>query len=254
MNRFLKIIFISIFCFYLNIQSDDKLDKSNIPISGQVWYVVSPRGINLRSEASETSQVLAKLPNRTQLKILEQSETSSKIKFLDGRVSDKKVAMYLEGAWVKVKYKDQEGFVFNRLISKYPPIQKKEFKEGYDITPYLVRIFSLGKPKQKQFEIKEGGETYLRKIFSYESKDKIQFIVELENQAWGDAKLILPNWELEDAIVFFYSILSPLDRSAMDFEYTKEKSASYSLDRVPNTIEFQKDRKGVIIKWNWGPD
>jgi hypothetical protein len=72
--------------------------------------------------------------------------------------------------------------------------------------------------------------------------------------AWGNAKLFLPHWELEESIVFFYSIFYFPDFMTTDLSYIKEKSAEFSLDEIPNTIYFKKSKQGVSVEWNWGAD
>lgn len=241
-------------------QSMETVDNNKYPKLGEKWYVISPRGINLRSNPSEKSSVLAKLINHATVKILEQSkpEIYSKIKYLDVKSSEnnKSGQMILEGRWVKVEYKGIKGFVFGPLISHYPPIQSKEFKEGYDITPYLIRIFSLKKIFEKRKQVKDGPTKYWETIYEYKSKDHVLLNVEqAENEyAWGNAKLFLPHWELEESIVFFYSIFYFPDFMTTDLSYIKEKSAEFSLDEIPNTIYFKKSKQGVSVEWNWGAD
>ncbi|MCW7505316.1 SH3 domain-containing protein [Leptospira paudalimensis] len=263
-NIFLKLLLLSLLTtldsYHLLSQTKGNESNKTLPLSGEIWYVTSPRGLNLRSTPSEKSQVVSKLPNKSSVKILKQNQelVQAKIKFLDAITpeTNKPNQILLEGTWVKVEINGKEGYAFSPLLSPYPPSRNDEFRTGYDITPYLVRIFTLKKISSDKKQIAEDQTSYTQIFESYKSELGVTLNVEQsENEyGWGKAVLFLPNWKLETAFVFFYSIFSSPDFKIKDLSYIKETSAEYSLDEIPNTISFRKNKTGVTIEWAWGAD
>ncbi|GBF43033.1 hypothetical protein LPTSP2_23290 [Leptospira ellinghausenii] len=124
-NIFLKLILLSLLTtldpYHLLSQTKENESIKTIPLPGEIWYVTSPRGLNLRSSPSEKSQVVSKLPNKSSVKILNQNQelVPSKIKFLDAITpeTNKPRQILLEGTWVKVENKGKEGYAFSPLLS-----------------------------------------------------------------------------------------------------------------------------------------
>ncbi|HMV77736.1 MAG TPA: SH3 domain-containing protein [Leptospiraceae bacterium] len=260
--RIWKTFLFTSICFALPVytQSSKLEENSHLPKSGQTWYAASPKGLNLRSEASDKSEIIAKLPNRAEIKIEKQpgSLVPAEIKFLNVSADENKKSgeMILKGYWVYVTFGTKSGYVFSRFMIPFPPIHKKEYRMGYDISPYLERIFSLDRPLLKKVQMKDGDAKYLKNIYKYTERKGIRLTVEQsENDyGWGNAELFLPGWSLEQAVVFFYSVLIPLEKDPVLNSYSEGQSAEYSLDPIPNTIEFKKEKKGVLVKWHWGAD
>ncbi|PJZ38248.1 hypothetical protein CH354_03165 [Leptospira levettii] len=260
LRLFLLSLLTTIQSYHLLSQTKENESIKRLPMPGEIWYVTSPRGLNLRSNPSEKSQVVSKLPNKSSVKILKQNPelVQAKIKFLDAitQETNKPSQIILEGTWVKVENNGIEGFAFSPLLSPYQPIRNNEFRTGYDITPYLVRIFMLKKVSSDKKLISEDQTKYSQIFESYKSELGVTLNVEQsENEyGWGKAVLFLPNWKLDTTIVFFYSIFSSPDFKINDLTYVKETSAEYSLDQIPNTISFRKNKMGVTVEWAWGAD
>lgn len=232
--------------------------------AGQVAYVYSASGLNLRAEPSEQSSVMAKLPNKSEVTVLEAPTSSqTEVAFLDvsDNATDTSVAtgqLRLKGSWIKVKTATEvEGFMFSPLLSRWRPYPNNAEMRGYDISTHLANIFGLGSPHIRSKKVKEDGATYKQTQTDYAAKNGVRLSVEqsYNDYGWGNATLLLPNWQLEEAVVFFVMNL-PSNYSKKPFlsSYTKGQEASYMLDEIPNMLEMRKNKSGVEVKWNWGAD
>lgn len=226
------------------------------PHPGETWYVAAPGGVNLREGPSTDAKKIIALPSRTPVQILEiQKGELTRVRFMDVRAgtSAPRGQMHLQGRWIRVRANNQTGYVFDALLVSFPPMVKTEVQRCADVSAYLVRAFALGRPRAGVRLIDEGEGVRYRestKHFRSDSGISLEVTQAFNAYGWGNATLILPWSDLEKTIVFFVSIL-PVD--ALD-SYEKGKSASYTLDWVPNQAEFRTDQGKTTVKWSWGAD
>ncbi|PKL16347.1 MAG: hypothetical protein CVV49_16755 [Spirochaetae bacterium HGW-Spirochaetae-5] len=95
-SKILLFLIISLAISYINCN-----DKSHI-------YVISPRGINLRSNPSIKSEVLALIPFKAEISII-----------ANEKISD--VHEDIKGNWVKVNYQNKIGWIFDIYTSTEKP-------------------------------------------------------------------------------------------------------------------------------------
>ncbi len=89
-------------------------------------------GLSIRNAPKLEAEKIGVIPYREELKLLEVTREQLSITEFPG--------FDFTGNWVKVKYKEIQGFVFSGYISKHtPPL----IKEGYDLEDYLKDEFTL---------------------------------------------------------------------------------------------------------------
>lgn len=112
MHHFLKFSLnrFSLLCCLLAIcwASPATAQEASNPCSDQhCWMVLAPSGLNLRSAPRLKAKKIGKLP------YLAEAETLDAEPVPTGKIGDR------EGAWVKVRYQDLEGWAFDNYLSQY---------------------------------------------------------------------------------------------------------------------------------------
>lgn len=85
------------------------LNKFNRPTKEKEAYVAAPSGIRLRSQPDIDSEEVAVAPYDAQLEVIENINPQEKAKCIGGLI----------GQWIKVKYKDKEGYVVNAFVRMF---------------------------------------------------------------------------------------------------------------------------------------
>lgn len=85
------------------------LNKFNRPTKEKEAYVAAPSGIKLRSQPDIDSEEVGVAPYDAQLEVVENINPQEKPKCVGGVV----------GQWIKVKYKDKEGYVVNTFVRMF---------------------------------------------------------------------------------------------------------------------------------------
>lgn len=85
------------------------LNKFNTPTKEKEAYVAAPSGIRLRSQPDINSEEVAIAPYDAQLEVIENINPQEKAKCIGGLI----------GQWIKVKYKDKEGYVVNAFVRMF---------------------------------------------------------------------------------------------------------------------------------------
>lgn len=108
--------------------------------------VVAAGGLNLRNAPGLHGDILAKIPMDSLVKVLDHCDygrdtVGSLPNFLDAydplRDSFYRAPLYLSGAWVKVAYHQDTGFLFNAYLFNYEPIDAfTEYAEH--LQPYVA--------------------------------------------------------------------------------------------------------------------
>jgi len=96
----------------------EKLDVKNIEENGKtIFYNHAISGLKMRSKPDFNSVLLQKIPYGEKIEV-------SEITAVRGQV------LGIQGDWVKTKYKNQNGYVFNGFISRYPVPRLNDIKNG----------------------------------------------------------------------------------------------------------------------------
>ena len=113
---------------------------------GDRLFVASPKGLNLRSEPSSTSKILAELKYNSQITIIDKlpftkSFTYSVTNFSSGTLK-------IKGFWVTVSFNNLEGYVFDGNLTNYK-LDAKGINQDYDQifgVPKVDSIVTYSKP------------------------------------------------------------------------------------------------------------
>lgn len=104
---------------------------------GDKLNVLTLSGINLRAGAASTSATLVKIPYGAAVVV-----TDDSLRKIGHRVEEIE-RFIIEGYWVKVRFGDKEGYVFDGYLSKLPAPDYKDsavYEEGWDLH-YLKTSF-----------------------------------------------------------------------------------------------------------------
>lgn len=106
-------------------------------------YIWAESGLNLRERPDFKSEVLAKMPFGE--KIICKGRKSgydyehNSLKIIDEiKISDNKVSkIEMEGNWVKISFRDIDGYVFDAYLSRFKPLEKE--KEAESLFDYFKK-------------------------------------------------------------------------------------------------------------------
>jgi len=150
-------------------------------LSQDSLFVAAKSGLNLRTEPSLESKVVAKL------------ELNSIIK-LDSIFHLDTIANRI-GKWVLVKTKENRGFVFDAFLNKAEiPLGKMLF--GNYIKEYLVKVYDLNDPVLIERPNYGGKARKMIELFASEN-----CIIHTETGCeWWDMEIILKDWTLNEVL------------------------------------------------------
>jgi len=97
-------------------------EAQEVPVSNSDYFIIASSGLNLRAKPSLNSEVLTKLSYGEKIERVDDSEVSQKIN-------------NLESSWVKVKYKNVTGFLYDAYLIK-------EFRNNFP-TKKINKDFAL---------------------------------------------------------------------------------------------------------------
>lgn len=120
-------------------------------MKGDQLNVLAPSGLNMRKVAGTKGKKITKLPYGAKVTVVK--DDTKRISF---RVMEFK-GYYIEGFWVKVKYKNHIGYVFDGYLSKLPAPKKGE---NLSMKEYLSSTFNKnGAPQNiKKYPKEMGGD------------------------------------------------------------------------------------------------
>lgn len=118
------------------------LSQSNWKLSS-TQYISAPSGLNMRQAPSTSGAKILKLPYGAKVKI--QENTSKKLTF-EG----------IKGHWVKIKYNDQTGYIFDGFMC---PLPGPPLSEEYPYLPGFITKNVKILSERKEFEKDDSGET-----------------------------------------------------------------------------------------------
>jgi len=139
--------------FFLTISNSPQLDQDRFTIKNEineVYYVWAKNGLNLRSSPTVEGKIITHIPFGDNLTFLKKTEHKYINKFVENGKFEKNPIL-LRSNWVRVKYKDLEGYLIDGYLLNLKCPDKNE-----NIEKYLIRIG------------KENGFEKLKKKVKYE--------------------------------------------------------------------------------------
>lgn len=140
---------------------------------GDILNVLALSGLNLREEPSVGSKSIVKVNCGESVEVLELPS----VKFTFEKIN---------GYWLKVKYREKEGYIFDGYLSKYPAPENKG-KEWDKISEYVEKQVQVGKPvnsislivtppyddydsSEVEYIVEFKGNIYIHSISGYENR------------------------------------------------------------------------------------
>lgn len=175
----------------------------------KVRYVWSMQGLNLREAPTPDAAVIAKLEYGTPLLLLEQDEaphaysvemfpaTNQLAKGCEARPE-----VTLSGHWVKVKSKNKQGYVFDKLVLPYLP--QKPFE---NLSSYTANVFDLAIKNGKG--IVKDGSTITDYVPHSERKVTMSTTVSQEYSSGYSTEIFIPSMSFDEGVVYFFALAAP---------------------------------------------
>lgn len=207
---------------------------------GDKLFIWAVSGLNLREASDPQSKVLTKIPFAG--KVICQSEKSwnsyldnpQTIKHHTATFGGNPVEIKLKGEWVKVKFGDYEGYVFDTYLSRFQPPMASDEQQG--LIEYLTAACD--------------SVIYLEKRTRESGRDKILFsngiyMTHNYHSSGSWFQMILPDFSIEEAFL----IIRYLDKYAHEINQKEDGEIWIGQELGGYTIESYKNI--VIISGDW---
>ena len=146
-----------------------------------VWAV---DGLPLQQEASKAEKSIAIIPYGQRVTVLGYDKTKLGVSIKTSN-SDPELQLALKGNWIKVSYKDKQGYVFDGYLSKMSPFIKSKNSHFESEEDYLKRNYGIA--RINDIKGKEG----FRKITTYYKNGNVS--IETFFDGCSDSELLLKN-------------------------------------------------------------
>lgn len=208
-------------------------------------YVWAESGLNLREGKNFKSEIIKKIEfgekvlcqgYKTEYHYYNKSITIiDEIEFSKGQ----EFSIELKGIWVKVKYKDIEGYIFDAYLSKLKPVKTTKhsqtifeyFKESVGVANYLVKK----DPK------KEAG---LNKVVL---NNGLFFTEYVDSNKYG-FKMIIPDFSIEEIILLFNHLGLYTDQT----DKILQKKNEIFINQVCGDYSIKQFENIVTLNGNFG--
>lgn len=166
----------------------DQGDKVN------VWVL---KGVTLYKESKSASANFGVIPYGKQIVIL--SSESDSLTSYQGRITNDitEVPVTLKGHWVKVKYGQKVGYVFDGYLSKMPCLKIEEYGSAEEFSKYVKRIYKGYTQKSNKSVVK--GIDFEEKIYYYKG---MVVLKETSGDGCFDTEIYLKGISYRDAQLF----------------------------------------------------
>ena len=205
---------------------------------GEKVYVWAASGLKMRNEAAIKSQVLQTLDYGVEVEI---SDDSIKQKVFEANVPKTdtlKGNWALKGHWVKIKFKEKGGYVFDAYLSKMLPFKRNTQHFFETKVDYLQRVY--GKPKHKSYKTKKQNFEFENDDFYYQ-KDIIRY--EVYGDGCFDHAIEIPNISLEEAYLFLKALFYEDDKGDGEMKLIQKDKNGYLFNETGAT-----QLRGIKIK------
>jgi len=235
-NTFYKIMLIALLFTNYNSFSQNQLNAS-------VLFVNTKSGLKLRENPSIKGVVI---------NIVKYGES---VELIDAEKEVTETIDHVNGKWVKVKFKDEIGFMFDGYLSIFPrpntinlEIKKVEIPI-YCLHHYFNLVLSIeGKKIIKTIKPCGSNPDCQYGVFEHKYKMKEGFEL-IETHAWDtyDIRIIGESWSFLDAVDIVDSIFKLTETD--DFEIKKDKN--FQLYLHPDYTVIISKLTGNLISVRW---
>ena len=200
---------------------------------GDSLFVLAKSGLSIRENSNTSSKTIGRIPYGEQI-ITQNQKTLFEYKFESKSIFDKenfkptkkyKKGIELKGRWIRVKYKEKEGFIFDGYLSKFKP-PKLERETNLFFLDYFENNYKISKEIKRRNKNVDGGQD--RILF----KNGIYFRGD-SSTGWSNIKIVFPEASLEE----IYLLIVRLNPYSLSIKQTDD-----------STIEFIDDTGGITIK------
>jgi len=134
----MKYAYLLVVLFVLNVATTQGAVRFNKGDKVNVWVL---RGIKLYKSPDSKSTITATIPYGVSIQVLSEEIDSLKSSF--GKITNDitPVPVTLKGHWVKVKWSQKEGYVFDGYLSKMPCLKLKENGSPEEVDTYIKRNY-----------------------------------------------------------------------------------------------------------------
>jgi Bacterial SH3 domain len=194
---------------------------------GESVFVWAISGLKVRMEASAQSKVIQTLDYGTMVEITDDNLKQVAFGLKVPKVDSIKSNLTLNGFWVRIKFKNTEGYVFDAFLSKMPPFKKHKahYFEQEDV--YLERVF--GKPKHKTY-------TTITNKIAFKNDDFVYKNGIVREEVYGDGcfdhSFEIPNLSLAEAYLFLKVIFFSSDSDEGEMKLIKVSKDGYLFNEV----------------------
>lgn len=242
MNKILKVmlvVIISFTCFAKEYKEGDTL------------YVWANSGMNFRKTPSPTGEIIMPLKYGTRVEVIKQDK---RIPFSYPLFKNKEgvEAFILKGHWLKVRVGEKEGYVFDKLLLKYPTCDY--FNKEYVIN-YFKKNFGVRLVEDKLEEVKdEEDEIYNIYTMRYASKDEKTVInFDISNgydyySVHDIGSITVSDMEFDEAILFLSTFKGP-EENYLDTMEIKEGYIYYDPTGIPSDASICKEGNEITLNW-----
>lgn len=208
-------------------------------------YVWAESGLNLREGKNFKSQIIRKIEfgekvlcqgYKTEYHYHNKSITIiDEIEFSKGQ----EYSIELKGIWVKVKYKDTEGYLFDAYLSKVKPI--KTIKHSQTLFQYFKENFGVANYLVKKDPEKEVG---MNKVVL---NNGLFFTEYIDSNKYG-FKIIMPDFSIEEIILLYNHLGLYTDRT----DSILQKKNEFWISQECGEYSIKQFENIVIINGNFG--
>lgn len=231
---------------------------------GELLYVWSISGLNLREQPSLNSPVIKKLNYGDSVTVLRQPQkpVPYSLEFFSYKdtsstftqIAGERPRVILNGKWIRVKAGQEEGYVFNKLLLDMIPRKEKEVFQPF----YFIHAFDLTRKlkKKENHTSKECGGTAHTTIYQTFTSSQNNVVVKTEDSN-GDQctsgellEISIPGFSFEKAFVLFNTVIPALPEHG--FYYKPSHLFEYLIDEVGNTARLKKTKDGILFRMTAG--
>lgn len=230
----MKHIFILAFLF-------SNLVYSQFETLNKTRYIWAESGLSLRSEASADAQKLTVIPYGETVEFIEDTYNVF-------TVQETKDFKYTD-SWLKIKYKNFEGYAFGGYISKMPPPNKNEVS----VEEYLNRTLKLLDKTviQKYKDCVEVADQSCISEYTLSFNKGVSYN-SWQGEGGGTETLVIPNINLLQAFILGTHFCDMYDQFPFKYYETPLEMIIIERDDVGCDFTVVSYSDVVIIKWSAG--
>ncbi len=232
----MKLLHCTVFLFlvYFNVKAVSNYKK------GDKIYAWNIAGLQMRNTPSIKSPLLKNIEYGSVVEIIDDQLNQKPLLNKIFKAQKGKEDFILKGFWVKVRYKNIEGYVFDYYLSTLQPFKITQNHKFEDLKSYLQRVFGNPIFTHKETNKKYGGyENY----YTY-NKNKVT-LKETSFDGCFDTVVQMDNISLEESYLIFKTIFYSSDDSDAKFIGKQGKDFQFQVSRV-ESCGISKTKNGLF--------